>query len=100
MITIDWKSVDELSNGHGVLIIYLPIKKSVAFIDGYGWYHGTTNHVIVELLKNDSNFFKSEDINGHSILEKAKDTIVVFLNNKNNYNGNFQKDHFGVWFNA
>ena len=100
MMTIEWKSVDELSDGHGVLLIYLPIEKSVAFVEGYEWFHGTKSHAVVELLKRGSNIFISFNIDGESVINSAKDTITYFLNNKEMQNGNFCNEHFSFWFNA
>ena len=41
--TIDWRKVDELPGGHGVVIYWEPddgTQIAIAFIDGFRWRHG------------------------------------------------------------
>ena len=97
---IKWKNVDELSDGHGVLFIYLPIKKAVAFVEGYEWLHGDPENVVVELLKNSSDLFKEYNLDGIFVTKKVKDTINYFLNNKDTQDGKYINEYFRVWFNA
>ena len=97
---IEWKKVNELSDGHGVLFIYLPIKKAVAFVEGYEWFHGTPKNVVVEILENSSVLFENFNVDGNNVIINAKDTVKYFLNNKCTQNGKFVNEYFRVWFNA
>lgn len=52
-IEIEWKMVPHLEGlGHGVEIIHsCVLSRPVAFIDGFGWYHGRVSKVTVEILE-------------------------------------------------
>lgn len=97
---INWRNVDKLSNGHGVLFIYKPINKPVAFINGYKWLNDKPDFIDVELLNNNSILFQEYKLDGKSIIKKAKATVNYFLNNKETQNGKFENEDFRVWFNA
>jgi hypothetical protein len=97
---INWRSVDKLSNGHGVLFIYKPINKPVAFIKGYKWLNDNPDSIDVELLNNNSFLFKKYKFDEKSIIKKAKDSITYYLNNNETQNGEFENEYFRVWFNA
>lgn len=97
---INWRNVDKLSNGHGVLFIYKPINKPVAFIKGYKWLNDNPDSIDVELLDNNSFLFKECKLEEKSIIKKAKNTVTNFLNNKETQNGEFENENFRVWFNA
>ena len=97
---IEWKKVNELSDGHGVLFIYIPIKKAVAFVEGYEWFHGNPKNVVVEILENSSVLFEKFNVDGDYVIKHAKDTVKYFLNNKGIQNGKFVNEYFCVWFNA
>jgi hypothetical protein len=98
---INWRNVDKLSNGHGILFIYKPINKPVAFIKGYKWLKDyKPDYIDVELLNNNSILFEENKLDGKSIIKKAKDTVNYFLNNKEAQNGKFENEDFRVWFHA
>jgi len=97
---IEWKKVDELSDSHGVMFIYLPIKKAVAFIEGYEWFHGNSKNVVVEILGNSHDLFIKYNLDVNCVINNAKDTVIYFLSHKNIQNGKFVNEYFRVWFNA
>ena len=97
-MVIEWKNVDSLSDGHGVLFIYIRLKKAIAFIVGYEWLHGRPGKVTVETLRKNSPIFSQDNVNGGIAIEGVKRTVVRFLERKKC--SPIRSKDYRVWFNG
>ena len=95
---IEWKNVDVLSDGHGVIFIHISSNKAVAFIDGYEWYHGRSEKVVVETLKTDSPILAKNNIDADAIIRGVRSAVKIFIKNKK-LSGR-TNNTFKAWFNG
>jgi len=73
---INWVELDEIeifSKGHGVLLCHEGLNDLViAFIEGYGWKHKTSNEMTVEILKPDCKPFQENGIDGIELIDELR----------------------------
>jgi hypothetical protein len=97
---IEWETVKELSDGHGVLFIHNEIKKPIAFLVGYKWLHEEPDKVTVEILQDEFLFKVNPTININRIIGETKRTIRLFIKNKSMEDYGSGKEQVRVSYNA
>ncbi len=104
-LSIEWIEVETIDSlaGHGVEFVYTDQKGSrhlVAFLDGYGWYHGTEDTATIYILSPASQSLSSWTADPAIVLDEIRAAVQKFFSNpKSQRHGELTSNVF-AWFNA
>jgi hypothetical protein len=103
-LVIEWVEVTKISEGrlgHGVQFLYRGGEGIViAFIEGFGWLHGTEKHVSVFILSVESELWGSYTDNPQKILRTLKECVHLVLEERGKAYHGIIKDNIFCIFNA
>ncbi len=104
-LAIHWIEVEilESGQGHGVEFVYTDKKGSrhlAAFLEGYGWYHGTEDTATIYILSPASQSLNSWTADPAIVLDEIRAAVEKFFSNpKLQRHGELSSNVF-AWFNA
>ncbi len=104
-LRMNWIEVETRDSlaGHGVEFVYTDQKGSrhlVAFLDGYGWYHGTEDTATIYILSPGSQSLTSWAPYPATVLDEIRAAVEKFFSNpKSQRHGELTSNVF-AWFNA
>jgi hypothetical protein len=99
-VKIKWKTVNELSDGHGVLFINKSVDASIAFLIGYKWLHGDPYQATVEILDRYFLSKKYPTVDIDIILDETKRAVRIFIRNKGSKDMASEENNVFTWYNA